>query len=70
MNVNNKMERAFIRFNGTDKNGQTFWQVYHHVKGVGIWGAVIPGNEADAKAELAAAISEGRARKVAELFAA
>lgn len=70
ININNETEKAFTLLNGTADNGDTYFQVYHWVKGVAIWGTVIKGTEADAQAELKAAMTEGRARKVAEMLAA
>jgi hypothetical protein len=58
-------EVAFVELNGTDDNGQDYWQIYHRIEGVAIWGTVIPVNSrAEAVARLEQAIEDGEARKV------
>ena len=57
---------AWVMHNGTDESGQDYWQLYHRITGVAIWGTVIKADsKEEAVAELRAAIASGEAEKVA-----
>lgn len=63
-------EIAYVQHNGTSDSGQDYWQLYHRITGVAIWGTVLPcDSKEEAVAELRAAIERGEARKVAEMAA-
>lgn len=56
---------AFARLNGTDDNGQNFFEIYHRIEGVAIWGTILPLETLDdAVSILETAIESGEAEKV------
>lgn len=58
-------EVAFV-----EKMNDRYWQIYHRIDGVGIWGTAVETNlRSVAVARLEKAIADGEARKVAEMAA-